>query len=151
MRPVPVRPNVETLHAHLCERLAELRPLVVSEVMRTFLEVSTLDCELQLWSLAFAFDEDDGRVAHIEAQFADWNARAPSEDGLRGYEIQVLLPRVLRTGAAPVVDATTEPALSLTGEDRKTLSSRFVRALADLGSYRSIEGIEAVAADAVLL
>ncbi len=52
-------------------------------VMRVFLEVSSLASKQGLWSLEFVFDEDDGRVARIEARF--WDARIRSAGPLRSY------------------------------------------------------------------
>src|SRR5690349_21019768 len=92
--PAP-RVDVAALHERLREKLAELHPIVVADVMRVFLEVSSLPCKQMLWSIEFAFDEDDGRIAHIEARFTSQPAKAVSDEHLPGYEVEVLLPNVI--------------------------------------------------------
>lgn len=149
MDDTPTRLDVEALHVRLCERLAELHPPVVAEVMRVFLEVSTLPCEDRLWSLEFAFDEDDGRIARLEARFVDREARDPSFAPSRGYEVHVLLPKVI-PARAPVDEEDTEQGVAVAAADG-SLVARFVRALTDLGAYRTIEPLEAVSADVLLL
>lgn len=141
--------DVAALHGHLSAKLAELRPLVVRDVMRVVLEVSSLPCEKMLWSIAFAFDEDDGRIARIEACFNDHEAPLVSDDELDGYEVQLLLPKILpkRPPGDPVRAAA--PALG-SASARDSLVTRFCRALAELGAYRTIEEIEAVSVDVYL-
>ncbi len=142
--------DVEALHVRLCERIAELHPLIVADVMRVFLEVSSLPCELMLWSFEFAFDEDDGRIARLEARFAKRGAPPRSTDDLPGYEVQVLLPKVIP--AHPPADgvraATSAPE---NAPAPGSLVARFVQALADLGAYRTIETLEARSAEVYLL
>lgn len=150
MDPLPARLDIEALHVRLCQRIADLHPPFVADVMRAFLEVSSLPCDQRLWSLEFAFDEDDGRVAHIEARFVDRSARAPFVEGLRGYEVQLLLPRVIPTRAPADGEPMAEHGLVMASTDG-TLVSRFVRALADLGAYRTIEPLEARSVEVLLL
>ena len=142
--------DVETLHARLRERLGELRPLTVVEILRVFLEVSSLPCASRLWSLAFAFDEDDGRIARLEARYARHDAQGDDLDDLRGIEVQVLLPKFI-----PRYDGNDEGAVLQQGPDRDlapgSLVLRFLAALADLGAYRAIEAIEAREATPFLL
>lgn len=150
MEPLPARLTIEALRARVEKRIAGLHRLVVADVMRVFLEVSILECEQMLFSLEFAFDEDDGRIARFEARFADWSTQEPPEE-LEGYELLVQLPRVIPP-REPVagVHTAAERAIELAGP-HGSLVARFVRALADLGAYRSIERLEAVAVDAYLL
>jgi len=160
------RPSIETLHARLCERLAELHPPIVGEVMRHFLEVSSLECELMLWSLEFAFDEDDARVARIEARFVGRDDPNPFREDLPGYAVHVGLPRLIpslpraeREGTSsdaageprPVEPAAHAGPAFATGADDRTLVARFLRVLADMGAYRTIEPLAARAADVHLL
>ncbi len=144
-----MRFDVEALHVRLCERLAELHPRFVADVMRVFLEVSSLACEQRLWSLEFAFDEDDGRVARLEARFVDLGCPEPSYAPPRGYEVQVLLPKLFPARSASEEEASDE-GVAVAAADG-SLVARFVRALSDLGAYRTIEPLEAVSADAYLL
>jgi hypothetical protein len=146
----PQRFDVEALYVRLCERIAELHPLVVANVLRVFLEVSSLPCERMLWSFEFAFDEDDGRIARLEARFAKHGASSPSVDELNGYEVQVLLPKVI-PARAPVDGVGAATQLPEKASARGSLAARFVRALADLGAYRTIEMLEACSVDVDLL
>jgi hypothetical protein len=148
MDDLPARLDVGALHVRLCERLGALQPRSVADVMRVFLEVSSLACEEKLWSLEFAFDEDDGRVARIEARFVDRDARDPLEGPPRGYEVHVLLPKLIPPRMP--ADGDDEQGVAVAVADG-SLVARFLRALADLGAYRTIEPLEAVAADAYLL
>jgi hypothetical protein len=150
MEPLPARLDVEALHQRLCERLAGLHRPVVAEAMRVFLEVSSLASEDGLWSLEFTFDEDDGRVARIEARFWDPGIPTPADGALPGYELQLGIPQRIplltpadRKKAAEhvLVMATTEGGLV----------SRFVHALTDLGAYRWVEPVEVLSAEAHLL
>ncbi len=151
MDPRPAHSTVEDLRARLEQRIAGLHRPVVADVMRVFVEVSILDCELALWSLEFAFDEDEGRIARFEAQFADWDAREPSAAEIRGYELHVLLPRVIPVRKPIDGIRAAERALELAGRRHGTLVARFVRALSDLGAYRTIEPLEALSVEALLL
>lgn len=150
MDQLPARLNVEALHARLRERLPELHPLIVADVMRVFVEVSSLECDKMLWSLEFAFDEDDGRVARIAAQFAEKNTREPSGGALQGYEVHVLLPKVIPASTPVGGLRAAERAREQAAQD-SSLVSRFVGALAELGAYRTIEPLEALSAEAYLL
>lgn len=136
--------GVEALHAHLSARIAELRPLVVGDVMRVVLDVSSLPCDEMLWSLAFAFDEDDGRIARIEAVFRDYGAALFSDEPPRGFAVEILLPKLIPK-RDPSARASERPS------DQGSLVARFERALADLGAYRTIEALEALSADVYLL
>jgi hypothetical protein len=145
-----LRLNVEALHTRLRERIAKLHPLVVTDVMRVFLDVSSLPCERMLWSLEFAFDEDDGRIARIEARFAKRFAPIPSVDELEGYEVQLLLPNVIPARAPSDGARATTPAPEKAPAPG-SLAARFVRELADLGAYHTIEMLEARSAEVYLL
>jgi len=147
----PVRLQVEALHVRLCERIAELHSLVVADVVRVFLEVSSLPCEQMLWSLEFVFDEDDDRIARLEARFARRGALPASGEDLRGYEVHVLLPKVIPAHAPAdgIARAATDAPVNASAPD--TLVARFVRALDDLGAYRTIETLEARSAEVYLL
>lgn len=139
--------DLEALHALLSERLAALSSRRVAAIVRAVLEVSSLPCVEALWSIEFAFDEDDGRVARVEVRFAEGAAEDPFGGLLRGYAVHVLLPRVLPP-RAPGEGA--EPGLAMTVE-RGSLVARFVRELDELGAYRAIEDVEAVAVDVELI
>ena len=147
--PTP-RFDVGALHVRLCERIAELRPLVVADAVRVFLEVSSLPCEQVLWSFEFAFDEDDGRVARVEARFADQRAAAPpTEEDARGYEMNLLLPKLIPARPPDGVRAASSAPHEAAAHG--SLVVRFTRALADLGAYRTIELLEACSAEVYLL
>ncbi len=141
--------EVKALHERLAERVGTLRPLIVGDVLRVFLEVSSLPCEQTLWSLEFAFDEDDSRVARFEARFARRGDPIRPSDEQEGYEVSVHLPRVFpaRMPAAEGHAKLQAPAEAAAG----TLVSRFVRALEELGAYRTLERLEVGSADVDLL
>ncbi len=144
------RYDVEALHVRLRERIAALRPLLVADVMRVFLEVSSLPCKQRLWSFEFAFDEYDGRLARLEARFAECGATNVSEDDLGGYEVQLLLPNVIPAYVPPdgIRAAMDRPENT---PARGSLVERFVHAFADLGPYRTIEMLEARSANVYVL
>lgn len=133
----PALLELEALEACLRERLAAPGPLTVTDVLRAFLHVLTLPCVRRLWSLEFAFDEHDGRVARLAATFAARDVRAPRPDELLGYEVHLLLPMILSLPATEDAGAV----LDVTGDasTAEGLVASFLRALADLGAYRSIE------------
>lgn len=149
MAQLSAMPNVETLHAQLRARMVELRPLVVVDVMQLFLEVSSSPCKEKLASLEFAFDEDEGRLARIEARFV----RRGSRDGLDGdpigYQVELLLPRLIPVRSPADGEASTHVLATAAREG--SLVARFVRALADLGAYRAIEALVVLEADVHLL
>lgn len=147
--PATLRFGVESLHALLSEKLSELEPRAVAAVMRVFLEVSSLPCDRRLRSLEFAFDEDEGRIARLVACFVDRRAPSSTDDSLHGYEVEMLLPRML----PPRATSGGVEMGGATGGDlaNDALVSRFERALAVLGAYRTIENIELVSAEALLL
>lgn len=150
---VPAQLDVEGLHLRLCERITGLRSLVVADVMRVFLEVSSLPCEKVLWSFEFAFDEDDSRIARLEARFAKRGASSPSDEELTGYEVHVHLPKVLPVlPARPPADVVRAAIRAPEGAAAKgSLVARFVHALGDLGAYQAIATIEARAAEVYLV
>src|SRR5690348_15028788 len=134
----PPRFDVEALHRRLCEKVAEVRPLVVADVTRVFLEVSSLPCDPTLWSLEFTFDEDDGRIARLGAPFAKHRRAIPSIQDPHGYDRRVPPPK----GPPPPPAADGLRPATLTPESaagHDSLAARFVRALAELGAYRTIE------------
>jgi len=141
--------EVEALYALLCERLAVLEPCAVAAVTRVFLEVSLLPCEERLWSLEFAFDQDDGRIARVVASFVDRKAPGLATDAPRGYQVDMLLPRVLPP-RAPSDGVELESAGGGDVPDG-ALVARFERALAVLGAYRTVETIDLVSVEAHLL
>ena len=144
------RLDVEAIHVHLRERIAELHPLVVADVMRVFLEVSSLPCEAMLWSLEFAFDEDDERIARLEACFTKRGVLNPTAEQLSGYEVHVHLPKVIP--AHPPLDGVRTATRALSHEPASgSLVARFVNALDDLGAYHAIERVEARGVDVLLL
>lgn len=152
MQPLPARLRPEALHLRLCQRIAELHRPLVADVMRVFLDVSSSAVDEGLWSLEFAFDEDEGRVARMTARF--WDAaesvNTAPEVELPGYVVQVVLPRVmpLRT---PLDRAKAAEQVLAVAEGKGALVARFVRALTDLGAYRAVEPVHAVSAEAHLL
>lgn len=120
--------------------------------MRLFLEVSSLPCEERLWSLEFAFDDEHGRVARLVASFIDRCATGPTDDSGHGYEIAMMLPRVLpQRGASDGVAMGSATSGEVAEVAAGSLVSRFERALAELGAYQTIERIELVSAEAHLL
>lgn len=145
----PPRFDVEALHVRLRERIAELHPLVVGDVTRVFLEVSSLPCEQRLWSFEFAFDEDDGRIARLEARFAKHGDVSRSAEELHGYEVQLLLPRVIPTRPPEKDVRAARHTSENTAPD--SLVVRFIRALVDLGAYLAIEKLEARSVEVDLL
>ena len=151
MEPLPAaRFHAEALHSLLCQRIAQLHRPVVADVMGVFLEVSSLAREQGLWSLEFAFDEDDGRIARVEARLWDPRDPAPVDGELPGYEVLLALPRLIPVTSLEDRNKAADHLLMLAaGHDG--LVARFVRALTDLGAYRGIEPIEALSAEAHLL
>lgn len=142
MKERPPRIDLGALHALLRERLGALEPPPVAEATRHFLEVTALPCELMLWSLEFAFDEDDARVARLEARFVEHGAVDPFRDDLPGVAVYLLLPRVLPP--PPPHDPSEDDASAahaVATAEGPSLVARFVRALADLGAYRTIEAV----------
>ncbi|HVJ91790.1 MAG TPA: hypothetical protein VM580_18440, partial [Labilithrix sp.] len=135
-RTPPPRFDIEALHVRLCERITELDRLIVADVMRVFLEVSSLPCEQMLWSVEFAFDEDDGRVARLEARFVKRGAQNPLDDELAGYDVHLLLPNVIPS--RPPADGIRAATLAseIAAADG-SLVARFLRALTELGAYRT--------------
>jgi hypothetical protein len=150
MEALPARLDVEGLHLRLRERLAELQRPVVADVMRVFLEVASLGREHGLWSLEFAFDEDDGQVARIEARFCDPRVEDPVAGTLRGYEVTLVMPRVIPLLAPADRKKAAEHVLVMAA-GHGSLVSRFVGALTDLGAYRGVEPVEVLSAEAHLL
>ncbi len=151
MEPLPAaRVHVEALHVLLRQRIAELHRPVVADVMRVFLEVSSLASKQGLWSLEFVFDEDDGRVARIEARFWDARIAAPASAELQGYEVRLVMPRVIPV-TAPAARKKAADHVLVMASGHGSLVSRFVVALTDLGSYRGIEPIEPLSVEAHLL
>lgn len=143
--------RVEGLYMRLRERLAMLRPRVVGDVMRTFLEVSSAGVAKGLWSLEFGFDEDDGRVAVIGARFGNGVLAARTGAQLPGYEVQLVLPKLLPKVTADAGGSKASEHMLGTPTDPTNLVARFVRSLAELGAYRLIEPLEAEAIEIELL
>jgi hypothetical protein len=150
MEPLPAPLDVEALHVRLAERIAELHRPVVADVMRVFLEVSSLARDKGLWSLEFAFDEDDGQVARIEARFCDPRVEDPIASELRGYEVRLVMPRVIPLLAPADRKKAAEHVLVMAA-GHGSLVSRFVAALTDLGAYRGVEPVAVLSAEAHLL
>jgi hypothetical protein len=142
--------DVEALHWRLCQRIAELRRPIVADATRVFLEVSSLARERGLWSLEFAFDEDDGRVARIEARFWDPWVATPADGELPGYEVRLVMPKRIPLVTPADRARAAEHVLVMAAEDGGVVS-RFVRALTDLGAYRGIEPVEVLSAEGHLL
>ena len=151
MEPLPVtRVHVEALCSRLRLRLAELHRPLVADVMRVFLEVSSLAKEQGLWSLEFAFDDDDTRLARIEARFWDPRDVAPVAKELQGYEVQLVMPRLIPV--TPVADRKkAADHVLVMAAAHGGIVARFVQALTDLGAYRAVEPIEALSVEAHLL
>jgi len=148
--PASERVELQALYVQLRERIAALRPLVVAEVTRVLLEVSSLPCHQRLWSLEFAFDEDDGRIARFEATYVQGDAPSPTSDDLDGFEIRVLLPKIL----PPPVRAKDGVAVVRVPDGAHadgSLAARFVQELSEFGAYLRIETLEGVSADVLLL
>lgn len=133
--------DIQALQTCLRERLAVAGPRTVTDVLRAFLDVSALPTDRRLWSLEFAFDEDDGRTARLVATFSPRDNLAPEPEDLLGYEVHVLLPKFIAPRPAEEIGATLDAADggSATAEG---LVVRFLKALVDLGAYRTIERLE---------
>jgi len=148
---IPVRApvRIDALRARLLGRFAELDRPLTSDVMRVFLEVSGSASEDGLWSLAFAIDDDDGRIARLEARF--WlDPDAPPDAELPGYEVRLTLPRILPVCTPAARKAAAQRVQEVSGPD-DGLVARFVRALADLGEYRAVEPVTVLVIDVDLL
>ena len=129
--------DVAALQDCLRDRLASTDPLTVTAVLRAFLEVSALPCDRRLWSLEFGFDEDDSRIARFCAMFSERQVTAPQADDLIGFEVHVLLPRLLPNRAAEALGTALEGTAG--APTVESLVARFLVALAELGAYRTIE------------
>lgn len=133
-----LRLPIEALHTRLRTHIAALGPApLVGDVTRVVLEVSSLARGDGLWSLEFLFDEDDSRVALLEARFGDGVLAAATGAELRGYVVRLLLPKLLPKNTFD--GSTASEHLRAMSSDRASLVARFVRALDELGAYRFIE------------
>lgn len=139
----PVRLQVDAIHARLRVELAALVQPRVRDVMQTFLDVTALASAKGLWSLEFAFDEDDSRIARLEARFGNGLLAERTGARLRGFEVLIQLPKDLpKCEIGHAFEAPVTLPL-----DPASLVARFVRSLAELGAYRfieplTVEGIE---------
>lgn len=141
--------TVEALRTRLRARIAALGgEVVVGDVTRAFLEVSSEPADPPVWSLEFMFDEDDSRIACLEARFGDGLAAERAGIELRGYAVRILLPKLLPK--ATFDRAIPSPHLRAMADERESLAARFVRALDELGAYRLIEGLGFRAVDVEL-
>jgi hypothetical protein len=131
----PNRLQVDAFYARLRDELEALADRRVGEVTRTFLEVTGTAVAKGLWSLEFAFDEDDSRVARLEALFGNGLLAARTGARLRGFEVRLLLPKELPKYS---LDGHAECRLERPA-DATNLVARFVRSLEELGAYRLIE------------
>lgn len=149
----PAPSSVEALHARLAARLVDLRPLHVAHVMRAVLDISALPCTHRLGSLEFGFDEDEGRIARIEARFAERGVRDPFQPMDLGYEVEIQLPRIIPTRMADDGEQGDHAVMRVHSASSSdgSLVARFVRALADLGAYRNIEPVVALSVETNLL
>jgi hypothetical protein len=126
------RLDVAALHSRLRRRLAELQRPVVANIMRAFLEVSALAKEQGLWSLEFAFEEDDARVARIEARFWGLLDPAPTAGDLPGDEVRLTMPRPIPVTPVAARQTAADYVLVMAAGHGQ-LIARFVTALTDLG------------------
>lgn len=120
----------------------------MADLTHVFLEVASIPSDHGIRSLEFMFDEDDGRVARLEACFAKPGAPIGEGDELPGFEVWILLPSVLPESTFEQVGATA----SITGKASadKSLRARFERVLAEFGAYCKIASLEARTVDIVL-
>jgi hypothetical protein len=103
-----------------------------------------------LWSLEFEFDEDDDRIARLEACFTKRGVLSPTAEQLSGYEVHVHLPKVIP--AHPPPDGIRTATRALSHEPASgSLVARFLDALGDLGAYHAIAPLEARAAEVYLI
>ena len=144
----PVRLQVRAIHTRLRLELAALVQPRVRDVMKTFLDVTGLASTKGLWSLEFAFDEDDSRIARLEARFGNGVLAQRMGADLRGVEVRILLPKELPKYS--LEGHAFEAPVSLP-PDPASLVARFVRSLADLGAYRFIEPLIAQGVETDLL
>lgn len=130
------RLNVESLRQRLRARVATLATdAVIGDATRLFVEAAAEPCTPSIWSLEFQFDEDDSRVACLEARFGNGLV----DPDLRGYSMRILLPKLLPKTTFD--RALSSPHLRTIAKDGESLVARFVRALDELGAYRLIEGL----------
>lgn len=135
---VPGTPHsVEALRTRLRERVAALgTDALVGDMTRVFLEVSSEPADPPVWSLEFQFDEDDSRIACLDARFGNGIV----DPDLRGYSVRILLPKLLPKSTFD--NAIPSPHLCALSNEGESLVARFVRALNELGAYRSIEPLQ---------
>jgi hypothetical protein len=136
------------MHARLRGALAALVQPRVRDVMQAFLDVAGLASAKGLWSLEFAFDEDDSRVARLEARFGNGRLAERVGASLRGFEVRILLPKELPKYSH---DAHAFEAPVTLPPDPASLVARFVRSLEQLGAYRFIEPLVAEGVETALL
>lgn len=148
MTPLPAaRLDIQGLQVMLAQRIAALgQPVVVADAMRVFLEVSSLASERGLWSLEFAFDEEDARTAVMQARFWDSADPAPAAAELPGYEVQLAMPRLIPVTSVAARQKAADHVRVLASA-RGALVTRFITALNDLGAYRTVEAVLASSAD----
>jgi hypothetical protein len=144
----PARLQVDAMHARLRAELAALVQPRVRDVMQAFLDVAGLASAKGLWSLEFAFDEDDSRVARLEARFGNGRLAERVGASLRGFEVRILLPKELPKYSH---DAHAFEAPVTLPPDPASLVARFIRSLEQLGAYRFIEPLLAEGVETALL
>ena len=144
----PLRVAMDVVHRRLHERIGAVGPLVVGDITRVFLEFAAVQTRDDLWSLEFAFDEDDSRIARLEARFGNDLLAERLGMTLHGYEVRILLPKAL-----PKFAHEPKPSAHLESMRRGThdLVTRFVRALDEMSGYRYIEGLTAESVETELL
>lgn len=149
----PLRLQVDALHKRLRAQVDALGPrAVVGGVTRAFVEIAAVAVERGLWSLEFSFDEDDSRVALLEARFGNGPVAERAGAELRGYVVRLLLPKQLPKNTFDGSRASEHLAgVPGDGADRHNLVARFIRALDDLGAYRFIEPLETESVEIELL
>jgi hypothetical protein len=147
----PLRVALDLVQRRLHERilaLGALGPLVVGDITRVFLEFAAVQTRDELWSLEFAFDEDDSRVARLEARFGNGILAERLGMTLSGYEVRILLPKVLPKFAHEPSASTYLQSMRSGTHD---LVIRFVRALDEMSGYRYIEQLAAESVETELL
>jgi hypothetical protein len=75
---------------------------------------------------------------------------APLDEAPRGYEVLLHLPRLIPARAPADRESAAARGWAATAAEG-SIVARFVRALADLGAYRTLEALEAVSVEAELL
>ncbi len=137
-------------------RLRKMQPPIVSEYYAVFLEVSGAAVRAPaLVAFEFAFDEDDGRIARMEARFAKHDAAHRDLDELDAISgatrCRSLLPKIIPPRPASKTWRPPRTGTRLHRRPAPSWRASFARSSTCLGSYRAIRRPSKHARRAVLL